>query len=201
MHAALHQHSATGTKTDTPIEKNPQSVSIITSQEMQRHQPLSVKEALGYTTGVMVGNRGASNVIDALSIRGFSETNTNQYLNGLKLQGDNYSEFAVDPYFLERVELMRGPTSVLYGKSNPGGIVSMVSKRPTTESLREVQFQMGTDNLFSTGFDFGGALDNNGEFSYRLTGLARSADAQQQMNKEKRYTCLLYTSPSPRDRG
>jgi len=182
------KHSATGTKTDTPIEKNPQSVSVITSQEMQTHQPLSVKEALGYTTGVMVGNRGASNVIDALSIRGFSETNTNQYLNGLKLQGDNYSEFAVDPYFLERVELMRGPTSVLYGKSNPGGIVSMVSKRPTTETLREVQFQMGTDNLFSTGFDFGDALDDNGEFSYRLTGLARSADAQQQMNKEKRYT-------------
>jgi len=119
--------SATATKTATPIEKNPQSVSVVTSQEMQTHQPLSVKEALGYTTGVMVGNRGASNVIDALSIRGFSETNTNQYLNGLKLQGDNYSEFAIDPYFLERVELMRGPTSVLYGKSTPGGIVAMGS--------------------------------------------------------------------------
>ena len=180
--------SATGTKTATPIAKNPQSLSVVTREEMQTHQPLSVKAALGYTTGVMVGNRGSSNVIDALSIRGFSETNTNQYLDGLKLQGDNYSEFAIDPYFLERVELMRGPTSVLYGKSNPGGIVAMVSKRPTTETLREVQFQMGSDNLFSTGFDFGGALDDNETFSYRLTGQARSADAQQQMNKEKRYT-------------
>ncbi|CCG88188.1 ferrichrome porin FhuA [Erwinia piriflorinigrans] len=182
------KRSATGTKTDTPIEKNPQSVSVVTRQEMDIHQPASVKEALGYTTGVMVGNRGASNVIDALSIRGFSETNTNQYLDGLKLPADFYSEFNMDPYFLERAELLRGPVSVLYGKSNPGGVLAMVSKRPTTETLREVQFKMGTDNLFSTGFDFGGALDDSGEFSYRLTGLARSADAQQQMNKEKRYT-------------
>lgn len=182
------KHSATGTKTDTPIEKNPQSVSVVTQEEMSMHAVTSVKSAFNYTPGVLTGNRGSSDVIDALSIRGFSETNTNQYLDGLKLQGDNYSEFAIDPYFLERAELLRGPVSVLYGKSNPGGVVSLVSKRPTQETLREVQFQMGTDNLFSTGFDFGGSLDDDGVYSYRLTGLARSADAQQEMNKEKRYT-------------
>ncbi|MCI1026910.1 ferrichrome porin FhuA [Pantoea dispersa] len=182
------KHSATGTKTDTPIEKNPQSVSVVTQEEMSMHAVTSVKGAFNYTPGVLTGNRGSSDVIDALSIRGFSETNTNQYLDGLKLQGDNYSEFAIDPYFLERAELLRGPVSVLYGKSNPGGVVSLVSKRPTQETLREVQFQMGTDNLFSTGFDFGGSLDDDGVYSYRLTGLLRSADAQQEMNKEKRYT-------------
>lgn len=182
------KQSATGTKTDTPIEKNPQSVSVVTQEEMSMRAVTSVKGAFNYTPGVLTGNRGSSDVIDALSIRGFSETNTNQYLDGLKLQGDNYSEFAIDPYFLERAELLRGPVSVLYGKSNPGGVVALVSKRPTQETLREVQFQMGTDNLFSTGFDFGGSLDDDGVYSYRLTGLARSADAQQEMNKEKRYT-------------
>lgn len=194
------KHSATGTKTDTPIEKNPQSVSIVTRQEMEMRQPQSVKEAFGYTAGVMVGNRGASNVIDALAIRGFSETNTNQYLNGLKLPADYYSEFSIDPYFLERAELMRGPTSVLYGKSNPGGIMALVSKRPTTETVREVQFQMGSDNLYSTGFDFGGGLDDNGELSYRLTGKASSADAQQDKNKEKRYTIAPAFSWQPNDK-
>lgn len=182
------KRSATGTKTDTPIEKNPQSISVVTQEEMAMKNVTSVKGAFNYTPGVLTGNRGSSNVIDALSIRGFSETNTNQYLDGLKLQGDNYSEFAIDPYFLERAELLRGPVSVLYGKSNPGGVVSLVSKRPTQETLREVQFQMGTNNQFSTGFDFGGSLDDDGVYSYRLTGLARSADAQQDMNKEKRYT-------------
>lgn len=182
------KRSATGTKTDTPIEKNPQSISVVTQEEMAMKNVTSVKGAFNYTPGVLTGNRGSSNVIDALSIRGFSETNTNQYLDGLKLQGDNYSEFAIDPYFLERAELLRGPVSVLYGKSNPGGVVSLVSKRPTQETLREVQFQTGTNNQFSTGFDFGGSLDDDGVYSYRLTGLARSADAQQEMNKEKRYT-------------
>ncbi|MDE1189555.1 MAG: ferrichrome porin FhuA [Pantoea sp.] len=181
------KRSATATKTDTPIEKTPQSISVVTQEEMAMHNVQSVKRAFSYTPGIS-DNRGSSDVIDAFSIRGFSETNTNQYLDGLKLQGDNYSEFAIDPYFLERAELLRGPASVLYGKSNPGGVVSLVSKRPTQETLREVQFQMGTDNRFSTGFDFGGALDDSGVYSYRLTGLARSQDAQQEMNKEKRYT-------------
>lgn len=194
------RHSATGTKTDTPLEKTPQSVSVVTREEIEMHQPVSVKEVLGYTPGVMVGTRGSSNSYDALSIRGFTEVNTNQYLNGLKLQGDNYSEAKIDPYMLERVEVLRGPVSVLYGKSNPGGVVSLVSKQPTTETLREVQFQMGTDNLFSTGFDFGGALDDSGVYSYRLTGVASSADSQQEMAKEKRYAIAPAFSWRPDDK-
>lgn len=180
------KRSATGTKTDTPLVKTPQSVSVVTSDELEMRQPDTVKEALSYTPGVFA-SRGSSDILDAVAIRGFTNTNTNQYLDGIKLQGDNYSEMSMDPYFLERVEVLRGPSSVLYGKSNPGGLVSMVSKRPTTETLREVQFSMGTDNLYQTGFDFGGAIDDDGVYSYRLTGLARSQDAQQAMSQEKRY--------------
>ncbi|EMA8634402.1 ferrichrome porin FhuA [Cronobacter sakazakii] len=183
------KRSATATKTDTPIEKTPQSVSVVTREEMDMHQSQSVKEALGYTPGVVVSNRGASTTYDFVSIRGFTSVglSQNNYLDGLKLQGNFYNDAVIDPYMLERVELMRGPTSVLYGKSNPGGIISMVSKRPTTEPLHEVQFKMGTDNLYQTGFDFSDALDDNGEFSYRLTGVARSNDQQQVNAKQKRY--------------
>ncbi|WP_313159513.1 ferrichrome porin FhuA, partial [Mixta calida] len=183
------KRSATGTKTDTPIEKNPQSISVVTRQEMDIHQPASVKEALGYTPGVTVASRGASNTYDFVIIRGFSSVglNQNNYLDGLKMQGDFYNDAVIDPYMLERVELMRGPTSVLYGKSSPGGIVSMVSKRPTTEPLREVQFKMGTDSLFQTGFDFSDALDDSGTFSWRLTGMARSNNEQQINAEQKRY--------------
>lgn len=134
------KRSATTTKTDTPIEKTPQSVSVVTNEEMQMHQFQSVKEALGYTPGVTVSSRGASNTYDFVIIRGFSSVglSQNNYLDGLKLQGNFYNDAVIDPYMLERVELMRGPTSVLYGKSNPGGIISMVSKRPTTEPLKEI---------------------------------------------------------------
>ncbi|MCA7013177.1 ferrichrome porin FhuA [Dickeya dadantii] len=181
------KRSATGTKTDTAIEKNPQSVSVVTSEEMQTRQVVSVKDALNYTPGVFAGNRGSSNTYDVVNLRGFTAVNTNQYLDGLKLQGDNYSEAALDPYMLERVEVLRGPVSVLYGKSSPGGLVALVSKRPTAETIREVQFKMGTDNLFQTGFDFGGAIDDQGVYTYRLTGVAKSSDTQQDLAKEKRY--------------
>ncbi|MGL4725158.1 MAG: ferrichrome porin FhuA [Scandinavium sp.] len=196
------KHTATATKTDTPIEKTPQSVSVVTRAEMDMKQPTTVKEALGYTPGVY-STRGSSTTYDVVSIRGFttsSTVNTNQYLDGLKLQGDNYSEMSMDPYFLERVELMRGPVSVLYGKSNPGGIVSMVSKRPTTEPLREIQFKMGTDNLWQTGFDFSDAIDDDGVWSYRLTGLGRSQNAQQEGVKSSRYAIAPSFSWRPDDK-
>ncbi|EOC1308977.1 ferrichrome porin FhuA [Cronobacter dublinensis] len=183
------KRSATATKTDTPIEKTPQSVSVVTREEMDTRQPTTVKDALSYTPSVFA-TRGSSSTYDVVTIRGFTTSttvNTNQYLDGMKLQGNNYSEVSMDPYFLERVELMRGPTSVLYGNSNPGGIVSMVSKRPTTEPLREVQFKAGSHNLWQTGFDFSAAIDDAGVWSYRLTGLGRSQNAQQEMAKSTRY--------------
>ncbi|KFB90182.1 ferrichrome transporter [Serratia grimesii] len=181
------KRSATGTKTDTPLIKTPQSVSVVTREQMDMMQPTSVKEALGFTPGVMVGSRGSSNVYDAVYIRGFGSVNQNEYLDGLKLQGDYFNEASIDPYFLERAEVLRGPSSVLYGKSSPGGIVSLVSKRPTTEPLREVQFKMGTDSLFQTGFDFSDTLDDTGEYAFRLTGLAKDSNDQQDMAKVKRY--------------
>ncbi|HGW2771857.1 TPA: ferrichrome porin FhuA [Escherichia coli] len=182
------RQSATGTKTDTPIQKVPQSISVVTAEEMALHQPKSVKEALSYTPGVAVGTRGASNTYDYLIIRGFAADgqSQNNYLNGLKMQGNFYNDAVIDPYMLERAEIMRGPVSVLYGKSSPGGLLNMVSKRPTTEPLKEVQFKAGTDSLFQTGFDFSDALDDDGVYSYRLTGLARSANAQQKGSEEQR---------------
>ncbi|HAO9170095.1 TPA: ferrichrome porin FhuA [Escherichia coli] len=183
------RQSATGTKTDTPIQKVPQSISVVTAEEMALHQPKSVKEALSYTPGVAVGTRGASNTYDYLIIRGFAADgqSQNNYLNGLKMQGNFYNDAVIDPYMLERAEIMRGPVSVLYGKSSPGGLLNMVSKRPTTEPLKEIQFKAGTDSLFQTGFDFSDALDDDGVYSYRLTGIARSANAQQKGAEEQRY--------------
>ena len=196
------RQSATGTKTDTSIEKVPQSISVVTAEEMALHQPKSVKEALSYTPGVAVGTRGASNTYDYLIIRGFAADgqSQNNYLNGLKMQGNFYNDAVIDPYMLERAEVMRGPVSVLYGKSNPGGLLNMVSKRPTTEPLKEIQFKAGTDSLFQTGFDFSDALDDDGVYSYRLTGLARSANAQQKGAEEQRYAIAPSFSWRPDDK-
>jgi len=196
------RQSATGTKTDTSIEKVPQSISVVTAEEMALHQPRSVKEALSYTPGVAVGTRGASNTYDYLIIRGFAAEgqSQNNYLDGMKMQGNFYNDAVIDPYMIERAEVMRGPTSVLYGKSSPGGLLNMVSKRPLTEPLKEIQFKAGTDSLFQTGFDFSDALDDDGVYSYRLTGLARSNNSQQEGKGEQRYAIAPSFSWRPDDK-
>ncbi|ELC6381000.1 ferrichrome porin FhuA [Enterobacter hormaechei] len=196
------RQSATGTKTDTPIQKVPQSISVVTAEEMALHQPRSVKEALSYTPGVAVGTRGASNTYDYLVIRGFAADgqSQNNYLDGMKMQGNFYNDAVIDPYMLERAEIMRGPVSVLYGKSSPGGLLNMVSKRPTTEPLKEIQFKVGTDSLFQTGFDFSDAIDDDGVYSYRLTGVARSNNSQQEDKGEQRYAIAPSFSWRPDDK-
>ena len=92
------RQSATGTKTDTPIQKVPQSISVVTAEEMALHQPRSVKEALSYTPGVAVGTRGASNTYDYLVIRGFAADgqSQNNYLDGMKMQGNFYNDAVID---------------------------------------------------------------------------------------------------------
>ncbi|MBW4213546.1 ferrichrome porin FhuA [Enterobacter asburiae] len=196
------RQSATGTKTDTPIQKVPQSISVVTAEEMALHQPRSVKEALSYTPGVAVGTRGASNTYDYLIIRGFAADGQtqNNYLDGMKMQGNFYNDAVIDPYMLERAEILRGPVSVLYGKSSPGGLLNMVSKRPTSEPLKEIQFKVGTDSLFQTGFDFSDAIDDDGVYSYRLTGVARSNNSQQEGKGEQRYAIAPSFSWRPDDK-
>ncbi|MCS3433152.1 ferrichrome porin FhuA [Klebsiella sp. BIGb0407] len=197
------KRTATATKTDTPIEKTPQSISVVTNEEMQTHQFRSVKEALGYTPGVSTASRGASNTYDYVVVRGFAPVglNQNNYLDGLKMKGDFYNDAVIDPYMLERVELMRGPTSVLYGTSSPGGIVNMVSKRPSKEPIHEIQFKMGSHNLYQTGFDFSDELDDDGVYSYRLTGVARSNNEQQEYAKQKRYAIAPAFTWQPNDKS
>ncbi|MGO4743446.1 ferrichrome porin FhuA [Serratia quinivorans] len=181
------KQSVTATKTSTPLIKTPQSISVITEEELQTKRPATIKNALNYTPGVMTGNSGSSSIFDSVMIRGFNNVSQNIYLDGLKLQGDMYADSKVDPYFLQRVEVLRGPASVLYGKSNPGGVISSVSKRPQTQPLHELQLQAGNHHEWKTQFDFSDAIDDDEELAYRLTGNYYEAHSQQKGEREKRY--------------
>ncbi|CAI1835806.1 Ferric hydroxamate uptake [Serratia liquefaciens] len=181
------KQSVTATKTSTPLIKTPQSISVITQEELQTKRPATIKNALNYTPGVMTGNSGSSSIFDSVMIRGFNNVSQNIYLDGLKLQGDMYADSKVDPYFLQRVEVLRGPASVLYGKSNPGGVISSVSKRPQKQPLHELQLQAGNHHEWKTQFDFSDALDDEEALAYRLTGNYYEAHSQQKGEREKRY--------------
>ena len=124
--------TTSGSKTDTPITEVPQSVSVIGQQEMQdRGITNKVDEALRYTPGVTTQPFGNDGDTDWFYIRGFDATQSGVFMNGLTLYSYGFGGFQIDPYMLERVEVLKGPSSVLYGGANPGGLVNMVRKEPT----------------------------------------------------------------------
>jgi len=170
--------SATGIKSDVPIREIPQSVNVVTSDQMNDQGAQSMGEALRYTPGVSVENFGALSQTDAYTrVRGFR---TDLYLDGTRLpiRGDGAASYAMEPWGLERIEVLKGPASSLYGASGPGGMINMVSKRPRADMQSEVQLQTGSYNRYQGAFDVGGAIIDDESALFRITGLMRDSDTQ-----------------------
>ena len=179
------RQTLTGSKTDTPILEVPQSISVVTRDQMEARGVQTLGQALDYSAGIVSQPFGSDPRFDSPIIRGFSAANS-QYLNSLKLMRDA-GAVAIEPYGLERIEVLRGPASVLYGQGNPGGLINMVSKRPVFETLGEVNVQAGTFERYTGSFDLGGALFGGTDFAYRLTGLVRDGGTQTDYVDDNRY--------------
>lgn len=177
------RQSVSGTKTDTPIAETPQSISVVPRQQMDDQQVESVAEALRYTPGVFSEYRGASNVRDEVIVRGFAYVP--RYLDGMLIGGDvDYAK--VYPYLLERVELLAGPSSVLYGQVNPGGIINMESKKPIFDHpLREVELTVGTNMMFQGSFDIADRIVGSDTLAFRLVGTGISTDLQEDYARQQ----------------
>ncbi|PQV46769.1 TonB-dependent siderophore receptor [Paraburkholderia sp. BL21I4N1] len=179
--------AVTATKTDTPLIETPQSVSVVTRDQMTAQAATSVAEALRYTASVLPEIRGDSTAgAPYLYSRGFV---LEQFLDGTRLPSDTSYGYAIpnfDTYGLERIDVLHGPSSVLYGQANPGGVANLVSKQPTTTPVHEVFVTTGSHNRAEFGFDLGGALTEDGKLSYRLTGLGLDTDTQVNDSKQKR---------------
>lgn len=173
------------TKTSAELVKTPQSVSVVTRDQMDALDATSVSQALRYTAGAFTEYRGSSNRNDEVFVRGFSYVP--KFLDGLSFGATASSQTGtVDPWLLERVELVRGPASVLFGQVTPGGLISMTSKRPTSEPIHKVQFSTGNRDLAEGAFDFGGPLSDDGRVLYRLNGIARTQHNQVEDYKDSR---------------
>lgn len=173
----VSRRDVTGTKTDTPLSEIPQSVSVINRDQLDSRQVQSLGEALRFTAGVQSEAFGADPHVDWFNIRGFSTNDTGIYLNGLRVS-PGVTALAPEPYGLERIDVLKGPASVLYGQNAPGGLVNLVSKRPTDTPLREAAVLGGSYGRIQGQFDLGGPVGTDGKWSYRLTGLARGAGSQ-----------------------
>lgn len=174
-----------GSKTDTPILDVPQTVNVVGRPQMEAQGSQSVTQAVRYVPGVTASFGDNDSRSDVLQSRGFY---LRDYVDGIRVPFSAYSVSVprMDPYGLERVEVLKGPASVLYGQGTPGGLLNMTTKRPTEETLREVQVQAGSYGRIQGAFDLSGPLTADGTFLYRLTGLARDSDAKVDDGYEKR---------------
>src|SRR5690606_8125745 len=110
---------------------------------------------------------------------GFDVTYTGVFRDNLRQPGAGSSLFKTEPYGLEGVSILRGPSSALYGASGAGGLYNLISKRPTEEALREVQVQYGNHSRHQAQFDLSGPVNEDDPLYYRLTGLLRDSDTEQ----------------------
>lgn len=172
--APIARDAGTATKTGTPLLEIPQSISVIDARHMRDRGVQGIDEAVWYTAGAQGAAYGPDPRTDWLLLRGFAPA---RYLDGLALPDGSGTGIArVEPYGLERVEVLKGPASVNYGAMPPGGMLNYVSKRPTAHAFGEVELQGGSHDLRQAAFDLGGPLDAGGVWRYRLTGLARNSD-------------------------
>lgn len=192
-----HRTSA-GNKTDTPLLEAPQSISVITRQQMDAQNVQSVTQALRYVPGVKVETYGVDpKGYDWLYIRGFNAQTSSDYRDGLRQLSNSYTLFRSEPYALERIEVVRGPSSSLFGLGDAGGIINRVSKMPTTDGVHEVELGYGSHDRVQGRFDIGDRIDSEGTWAYRVVGVARDSNTQFKYNdgheiKDDR----LYIAPS-----
>lgn len=182
--------ASAATKTDTPFIETPQAVSRVERDDWEARGAETVQRAADYTSGVFTNQIGASNRYDYLVLRGFADGSINNtFLDGLKVMSDggSYSSLSIDPWFLEAIEVVKGPASVLYGRASPGGLVAQTSRRPEFEPGGELRLRVGNNAQRSAAFDVTGPLDAERRVAFRLTGLAGASDTQFGPVEEQRY--------------
>lgn len=181
--------TAQALKVETPAKETPRSVSIISEDELRVRAPQKLDEALRYTSGVTSQPYGSDNDTDWFKVRGFDAAT---YLNGNRLFRDGYYTWLVEPYGLESVEVVKGPSAILFGESAPGGVVNAVQKKPTFTPQGEVKVEVGNNNHQSIGFDIADEANDSGTMRYRLVGLMTSQDGELDDTENERF----YIAPS-----
>ncbi|KZD21305.1 TonB-dependent siderophore receptor [Tardiphaga robiniae] len=175
----LDKTSGTATKTDTPVLETPQSISTITRRQIDDQNAQTVGNALRYTAGVL-SDADTNSRYDSIFMRGFGSfgltTSYVSYFDGLKLpRGQAFAVAAIDPFLLDRIDVLKGPSAMLYGQSNPGGLVNQVSRMPSATPFNEFRVEGGSYGRIQSGVTSQGALDKEGHWLYSLSAIGRSS--------------------------
>lgn len=168
--------TATGaTKTATPAADTPQAVSVVTRRQLDEREPQDIAETLAYTSGASGGYRGENTHME-MSVRGIGGKSDGgalpTYWDGLAY----HASLEINPYVIDRIEVLKGPSSVLYGQANPGGLVNLITKEATGSNENEIIFKTGSGNRAEVGLDIDREL--NPATAWRIVADAKQADWQ-----------------------
>ncbi|RKP44973.1 TonB-dependent siderophore receptor [Trinickia fusca] len=177
------KRTVTGTKTDTPITEIPQTINVVTEQQIEMTGSTDLNLALRYLPGF--ASYGSDNRSDLYAmLRGFKPA---LFVDGLQAPNTTtIADWRVDPYAINSVTVLRGPTSVLYGAGDPGAIVDVQTKQADGQRVREAGVQIGNYARKETMFDIGDKLDSDGTYAYRFVGVTRDGNAQTGPNGDQR---------------
>lgn len=172
-------NASTATRTDTPLRDIPQSIQVVPQQVIRDQQVTRLEEALRNVSGVIfrgdVQGRG-----EEFTIRGFD--NVPILRDGFRRYGsfENFPEVAN----LDRIEVLKGPASILYGEIQPGGLINLVSKKPLAEPFYEAELQVGNWGFVRPRIDISKLLTDDGRLRYRLNALYRRGDSFRGFDQE-----------------
>lgn len=175
--------SASATRTDTALHETPQSVSVVPRDVLEDSGATRLQDALDYAGGVGRANNFGGQGLTTFTVRGF--TTGEFYRNGFPINR-GYPN-APDANTIERVEVLRGPASTLYGRGDPGGTFNVVSKQPQAESKVVLGSQLDDQGMRRGTLDATGALDEEGRLTYRLNLLGEGGESFRDEVESERY--------------
>ena len=159
------QTNNSAAKMDIPLLETPQSVSVITRDQIELLNWQTIEQAVRYTSGIVGGSYGDDGRLDWLTLRGFAPTT---YLDGLQLPAGSFASSRMDLSALESIEVLKGPSSSLYGAAPPGGLINMNSRRPRREFEASIGVQAGRYDHYQASGEMTGPLNAAGTLLFRL---------------------------------
>tara|TARA_R110002020_G_scaffold63170_1_gene168624 strand:- start:22074 stop:24500 length:2427 start_codon:yes stop_codon:yes gene_type:complete len=179
------------TKTATAIKDIPQAISYVTKEVFADQQAYRVNDVIKNISGVNMYS-----YYDDFSFRGFRSGDT--YINGLRVVG----LFGPEPLLanIERVEVIKGPASAMFGNSIPGGIMNRVTKKPLAQDRKAINFTLGSYNTLRTTADFTGPINEKQTLLYRLNLAYENSDSFRDLQEFKSYVIAPSISFLPTDR-
>jgi len=175
--------SASATRTDTSIHETPQSISVVSRAVVEDIGATRLQDALDYAGGVGRANNFGGQGLTTFTVRGF--TTGEFYRNGFPINR-GYPNMP-DANTIERLEVLRGPATMLYGRGDPGGTFNVVTKQPLAERTVTLGSQLNDQGMKRGTLDASGPLDEEGRLAYRLNVVGEGGDTFRDHVETERY--------------